>query len=213
MFFLRVSAVFGALALLVPSAQAESKKDALSKLTSIDVNAKKDDIVVTLAGTKAPDFTSFTMSSPFRVVVDWAGSRIQGAKNEKFDRGLIRSVSTKQFDSEAEKISRVTIELSRETAYHVEADGTKVSIHFEPVPDPIPEKEPERSPRRRRRKRPSPTSRRPADRAGRPDPGRGPAPREEEGPDRREEAGAEEGRTGRRRQGRAEEGGAEEGRT
>lgn len=144
MLSVRVSASLALLALTLPgSASADQQKETLSKLSDVDVQQSKKDVVVTVIGSKAPDFTSFTMSKPFRVVVDWAGSRIEGAEEQRFERGLIRSVQMKQFDSEAEQISRVTIELSRETAYHVEADGTKVSVHFEPVPDPIPEPKPE----------------------------------------------------------------------
>src|SRR5688572_28256436 len=120
---LRACAVIVAIAALVPSSAA-GEKDNLSQLTQVVMKAATDDVVVTISGSKAPDFTSFTMSEPFRVVVDWAGSRLSGVADEKrFERGLIRKITTKQYDSEAEKISRVTIELARETTYHVEADG------------------------------------------------------------------------------------------
>jgi hypothetical protein len=141
--FLRAFAVMVALIVGLPASIA-AEKEALSLLTSVTMKQASDDVVVTLVGSKAPDFTSFTMSDPFRVVVDWAGSKLHGVIEEKrFDRGVIRKISTRQFDSEAEKISRITIELSRETSYHVEADGKRVLVHFVPVPDPIPQKEPE----------------------------------------------------------------------
>ena len=39
------------------------------------------------------------MTDPFRVVIDWAGSRLQGVSDEKrFERGLIRRITTKQYD-------------------------------------------------------------------------------------------------------------------
>src|SRR5262245_55883103 len=81
-----------ALALLLPAssihAEEKEKLSALSKITVLD---KKEDVTVTVLGSRAPDFTSFTMSNPFRVVVDWAGSRIEGAANaeQKFPKGLI----------------------------------------------------------------------------------------------------------------------------
>ncbi len=147
MLSLRVGAALTALALLLPVSAQAGEKEKLSALSKITVTDQKNDVTVTVVGTKSPDFTSFTMSNPFRVVVDWAGSRIEGAAVEqKFPRGLIRSVRTKQYDSEAERISRVTVELSRETAYHVDAAGTRVTIHFEPVADPIPEPEPKPAP-------------------------------------------------------------------
>lgn len=142
------SASWGVICLLLPtSALAKEKKDELSALRSITVDSKSDDIAVALDGSRAPDFTSFTMSDPFRVVVDWAGSRLDGVKSEQsFDRGLVRRVTTQQFDSEAEKISRVVIELAQKTAYRVEADGVRVIVHFVPVATPIPEPAPEPEP-------------------------------------------------------------------
>ncbi len=135
----------GVVCLLLPtSAHADKKKEELSSLKAIAVDTKTDDITVALDGSRAPDFTSFTMSEPFRVVVDWAGSKLDGVKAERsFDRGLVRRVTTQQFDSEAEKISRVVIELAQKTAYRVEADGTRVIVHFVPVATPIPEPAPE----------------------------------------------------------------------
>jgi hypothetical protein len=140
---LRACAIVGVLTVALPASGA-GEKDTLSDLTQVSMKSGSDDVVVTIIGSKAPDFTSFTMTDPFRVVVDWAGSRLSGVTDEKrFERGLIRRITTKQYDSEAEKISRVTVELSRETSYHVEADGKRVMVHFVPVPDPIKEKDAE----------------------------------------------------------------------
>lgn len=138
---LRFSAVVLVFAVAAPASKA-GEKETLSELTTVATSASPEAVVVTISGSKAPDFTSFTMNDPFRVVVDWAGSKLGTVAPEKsFDRGLIRRISTKQFDSEAEKISRVTIELARETSYHVEADGKRVKVRFVPVPDPMPEPE------------------------------------------------------------------------
>ncbi|MBK6689876.1 MAG: AMIN domain-containing protein [Deltaproteobacteria bacterium] len=146
-FVRRALALTTAVALAFPVSAFAKEKPALSSLKGIELVAKSDDIVVTLEGTKAPDFTSFTMTDPFRVVVDWAGSNVDKVEAERsFDRGLVRRILTKQFNSEAEQISRVTIELARETAYQVEAEGTRVRIHFVPVPDPIPEPQPVAAP-------------------------------------------------------------------
>jgi colicin import membrane protein len=142
----RIGTALMALVLLLPSARA-GEKEKPSELSKVLLTEKKDDIEITVLGTRAPDFTSFTMTNPFRVVVDWAGSKINGAPPEQtFERGLIRSVRTKQYDSEAERISRVTIELARETTYRVEAVGTRVMIHFQPVADLIPEPQPKPEP-------------------------------------------------------------------
>lgn len=140
--FLRTSAVT-AILIAGASSPVAAEKEALSQLTSVALKTSPAAVVVTLIGSKAPDFTSFTMSDPFRVVVDWAGSRLVGVSDEKrFDHPLIRRITTKQYDSEAEKISRVTVELARETSYHVEAAGKRVLVHFVQLADPIPAPQP-----------------------------------------------------------------------
>ena len=73
-FVRRALALTTAVALAFPVSAFAKEKPALSSLKGIELVAKSDDIVVTLEGTKAPDFTSFTMTDPFRVVVDWAVS-------------------------------------------------------------------------------------------------------------------------------------------
>ena len=91
MFSVRVGAAL-AMALLLTSPVDAGEKEKLSALSKITVTEKKDDIAVTVIGSRAPDFTSFTMSNPFRVVVDWAGSKIEGvAPEQTFERGLVRS--------------------------------------------------------------------------------------------------------------------------
>lgn len=119
-------------------------EDKLSRLDGVEVETEAEQVVVSIQGTRAPNFTSFTMQDPFRVVVDWAGSRLpeEGAKRT-YDRGLVREVDTKQFNSEAEKISRVIVKLSQSTTYRVEAKGTTVRLVLDAVPDPLPAPAPE----------------------------------------------------------------------
>ncbi|MCK6548083.1 AMIN domain-containing protein [Myxococcota bacterium] len=133
----RVSAALFVIASFSAQVRA-AEKPALSELGSIVAKNAPDDVVVTLAGTKAPDFTSYTMTSPFRVVVDWSGSKLVGVPEEKrFERGLVRRITARQVDAEGEKISRITIELAKETAYHVVAEGKRVLVHFVPVPEAV----------------------------------------------------------------------------
>ncbi len=130
-------------ALLALPGNVGAEERARSKLSSVQVETTEQEVIVKLAGSRAPDFTSFTMNDPFRVVVDWAGSELGDlAAERRFDRGLVRRWSTRQFDSEAEQISRVTIELARQSAYHVRADGHQVTILFKAVPEPIQPSEP-----------------------------------------------------------------------
>ncbi|MEO1338658.1 MAG: AMIN domain-containing protein, partial [Myxococcota bacterium] len=127
--------------------QTASAKDDPSQLTKVSINRADDDIAVVVRGSQPPNFTSFTLSDPFRVVLDWAGSQLAGVQlRQQFDRGLIRLVQMRQFSSESEQISRVIVELAQPTTYRVEADGTAVIMHFAPValpPPPAPEPVPD----------------------------------------------------------------------
>ncbi|MEM7675542.1 MAG: AMIN domain-containing protein, partial [Myxococcota bacterium] len=105
--------------------RAASAKDDPSQLTKVSITRADDDIAVIVRGSQKPNFTSFTLSDPFRVVLDWAGSQLAGVRLEQqFDRGLIRLVRMRQFSSESEQISRVIVELAQPTTYRVDTDGT-----------------------------------------------------------------------------------------
>lgn len=121
--------------------------DKTSQLNKISVVTAEDEVVVRLVGTKSPDFTTYTQRDPFRVVVDWSGSRFVGQPEEQsVGPGLIRRIRTKQIESESEHISRVTIELALETAFRFETEGRAVLVRFKkievPPPEPIPSEAP-----------------------------------------------------------------------
>ena len=114
--------------------------DKTSQLSKISVVTAEDEVVVRLVGTKSPDFTTYTQRDPFRVVVDWSGSRFVGQPEEQsVGPGLIRRIRTKQIESESEHISRVTIELALETAFRFETEGRAVLVRFKKVEVPPPE--------------------------------------------------------------------------
>lgn len=129
---IRGLSLLAAAALVLATPRAGAKEDRISKLSEVVIGESEDEVLVRIQGTRAPDFTSFTMHDPYRVVVDWAGSALDGvAKDQKHDRGLVRRITTKQFNSESEKISRVTVQLAVQTSYRVETDGKNVVVRFE----------------------------------------------------------------------------------
>src|SRR5204862_75039 len=69
----------GLLLLLAAPASEASEKETLSELNQIALATTPDAVVVTISGSKAPDFTSFTMNEPFRVV---AAKQQEPKKNE-----------------------------------------------------------------------------------------------------------------------------------
>jgi colicin import membrane protein len=119
-------------------AQARAENNSISQLNEITIDEVDDELVIGVKGTKLPDFTSFTMHEPYRVVIDWAGSELSEApKTQAFERGLIRSIVTEQFSSESEKISRIVIELAVHTRYRFETIGREVFVHFKKVAIPL----------------------------------------------------------------------------
>ncbi len=121
--------------LLAPWANAAEPP--ASRLGDIALAETPEEITVSLIGSRAPDFTSFALERPYRVVVDWAGSTLAGvAPDVSWPRGLVRKISARQFDSEAERISRVTIELATRTSYRLEVDGARVRVRFRKVAVP-----------------------------------------------------------------------------
>ncbi|MBK8014553.1 MAG: AMIN domain-containing protein [Deltaproteobacteria bacterium] len=111
---------------------AGAREEAVSTLRALRVATKQKTIVVSLIGSRAADFSSFAMTNPSRVVIDWAGSRVADTVEPMaFIRGPIRRITAGQLDSEAETVSRVVIELTQETPYHVIARGSEVRIRFD----------------------------------------------------------------------------------
>ncbi|MCC7380660.1 MAG: AMIN domain-containing protein [Deltaproteobacteria bacterium] len=140
----RARMMFGLSAALLLLGAADSEP--LSKLGKVAIESSESEVVVRLTGSKTPDFTSFTMKDPFRVVVDWAGSTLSGVPADKeVGQGLVRRISSKQFESESEHLSRVTIELARETEFRFATEGKQVLVRFKnvalPPPEPPPAKE------------------------------------------------------------------------
>ncbi|MFO0723215.1 MAG: AMIN domain-containing protein [Myxococcota bacterium] len=142
----RLSFAALALGLTIPGLGvfAEAK---ISELSTILVAGEGEEIVVRLGGSQTPDFTTFTQKEPFSVVVDWSGSKIVGQPEERaIGPGLIRKIRTKQIESESDHISRVTIELAKETSFRFETSGKAVLVRFKKVEVPPPEPSPSATP-------------------------------------------------------------------
>jgi len=130
----RIAAVFS----LLFFAQARAENNPISKLSEITIDDVDDEIVIGIKGSRLPDFTSFTMHEPYRVVIDWAGSELADVpRTQRFERSLIRSIVTEQFSSESEKISRVVIELAVHTRYRFESVDREVFVRLKKATLPL----------------------------------------------------------------------------
>lgn len=118
------------LLLAMPAAAKE-----LSRLEKVGLLRTDDAILVHLTGTRAPVFTSFTLHEPFRVVIDWSGSRLgKVSTSHAFEEHVVERVELSQFGSESEQITRTVIRLARDMTYRVFADGTTVTVRFDAPP-------------------------------------------------------------------------------
>jgi hypothetical protein len=124
-----------ALAFVVLPARAEEEAERWSKLTRVAVDeSAASEIVVRLVGSRRPDFTTRTLHEPFRVVVEWSGSKLTGVAAEReVGPGLLRKIEARQLAQESEQLSRVTLVLARETRVRFETEGSAVVVRLDKV--------------------------------------------------------------------------------
>ncbi len=130
--------------LLTPVPRGAAEGGAGSRLQALRLDRIDREWVVTILGTQAPDFTSFTLSEPFRVVVDWAGSELGKIPREKvFQQGMVRRLSAHELGPGSDRVSRVVVELAAPAPYIVKTGARGVQLHFSgaaspPVPPQAP---------------------------------------------------------------------------
>ncbi len=112
--------------------------DEPSKLSAISVETLAKEVLVKLAGTKAPDFTGFTEKNPDRVVVDLSGSVVDlPTRRVEYPQGMIRSVVATEIEEDSETVVRVTIELRKPTTFRFEMSGNSVIVRLVRVEVPV----------------------------------------------------------------------------
>jgi hypothetical protein len=116
-------------------ARADEEAERWSKLTRVAVDeSAASEIVVRLVGSRRPDFTTRTLHEPFRVVVEWSGSKLTGVAAEReVGPGLLRRIESRQLAQESEQLSRVTLVLARETRVRFETEGSAVVVRLDKV--------------------------------------------------------------------------------
>src|SRR5207244_4057713 len=101
-----VGALLTALGLAAaPAARAQVE---LNQITSIDVKDAGGNMVVSVKGSKPPNFTTFSMTDPPRFVIDFSESVFQGVPEDiPVNNGVITVVKNLSYGSEATSIARV----------------------------------------------------------------------------------------------------------
>ncbi|HEX9507519.1 MAG TPA: AMIN domain-containing protein, partial [Myxococcales bacterium] len=115
-----------ALAAMVCAAAGPQEKVELNTITKVDVRGNSIEIV----GDRKPNFTTFSMSDPPRLVVDFSEAIFVGVSEElRGNGGLVAGIKTASYGSDASAIARVVIGFNRNVDTDIAiASGTKLVI-------------------------------------------------------------------------------------
>jgi hypothetical protein len=114
------------LTLLAGAAQAQD----LNVITGVEVKAEGNFVLVTVKGSKPPNFTTFSMADPARFVIDFSEARFQGVPEDvRVDDGVIRVVKNLAYGAGATAIARVMLAFSVDVEPpDVQTDGTSLVV-------------------------------------------------------------------------------------
>ncbi|RKH19497.1 AMIN domain-containing protein [Corallococcus sp. CA047B] len=112
--------------MLVPLvALAQQPAADLNTITSITVNGG----TVEITGSKKPDFNSFTMTDPPRLVLDVSGAVFQGVDEEQpVGNGTVTGIRTATYGTESASIARILIGYEREVETDIQSAGNKLVV-------------------------------------------------------------------------------------
>ena len=118
--------------LLIAFATTAATADAgggANQIREVKIHQEGGQTIVTVVGSAKPTFTAFKLSSPKRLVVDLANSRIKGVPSvQTAGTPLVDAVAVSEFSSGGVPISRVMVGFKIEAAYRVRIVGTNLMI-------------------------------------------------------------------------------------
>jgi hypothetical protein len=111
---------------LVPVvALAQAPAADVNTITGVQVNGG----TVTITGTKKPNFTTFTMTDPPRLVIDVSEAVFSGVPEElAVGNGTVTGIRTASYGSDASAIARVLIGYDREVETDIQANGNQLVV-------------------------------------------------------------------------------------
>ncbi len=110
---------------------------ASNQIRNIRVNERGNKTVVTVSGSKRPNFTAFKLSSPRRLVIDVADSQVRGAPSViDSSTNLISGVAVSEYSAKGSPVSRVMINFKEDAAFRVRAKGNKLVVTLSGSPLP-----------------------------------------------------------------------------
>ncbi|MBN2803496.1 MAG: type IV pilus secretin PilQ [Deltaproteobacteria bacterium] len=107
-----------------------------NQIHNIFVNEEGRTTVITVKGTVRPMYTAFKLSTPKRLVLDLANSKLKGVPaliDQK--TGLIRGVAVSEFTSGNVSVSRIMVNFQNDAAYRVKVNGNNlvITLNGEPL--------------------------------------------------------------------------------
>ena len=97
----------------------------LNTITQVEVKGA----TIEITGTKKPNFTTFTMTDPARLVIDISEAVFQGVPEElQVGNGTVTAIKTASYGSDASAIARVLVGFEKEYETDIQSVGTKLVV-------------------------------------------------------------------------------------
>ncbi|WP_224367192.1 AMIN domain-containing protein [Hyalangium versicolor] len=110
---------------LVPLLALAQEKVELNTITGVTVNGS----AVEITGTKKPNFTTFTMTDPPRLVIDISEAVLKGVPEEtRVNNGLITGLRSANYGSDTSAIARVLIGYDRDVETDIQVTGNVLMV-------------------------------------------------------------------------------------
>ena len=102
-------------AVLLAATAARSQAATLNVISKVEVEDAGANVVVSIRGSKPPNFTTFSMMDPPRFVIDLSESTFQNVPEDiRVENGIISVIKNLSYGSDATSIARVMVAFSRE---------------------------------------------------------------------------------------------------
>jgi colicin import membrane protein len=117
-------------AFLLSAGMAQGKPTDLNVVTKVEVQDAGSSLVISIQGSKPPNFTTFSMLDPPRFVVDFSESRFRDVPEDlPVSGGLIKTIRNLNYGADANSIARVMIAFDRDVEPpEVQASGTSLQV-------------------------------------------------------------------------------------
>jgi colicin import membrane protein len=110
---------------LVPLLALAQEKVELNTITSVKVNGS----TVEITGSKKPNFTTFTMTDPPRLVIDISEAILKDVPEEtRVNNGFITGLRSANYGSESSSIARVLIGYDRDVETDIQVSGNVLMV-------------------------------------------------------------------------------------